>query len=304
MKKRFSIVIALAPWRDAEILSSIQTLDYPKKNFEVIIIKGLNVPDNRNNGVKKAKGEIIVFLDDDAIIEKDFLKKIDSFLDDHKEISIVGGAQITPKSDKFFARVSGYVLEDPFGAPGVNRRYRKSKLNLNADHDYISGVNLTVRKSVFKKLKFDRELYPGDDVAFVKKAKKLGLKVGYSPEIFVYHRRRPTLKALVKQIFDYAIAKTKWDLKKELQAKPLFIIPSLFVLYILTLPFLLALSRLFILPLIAYVILALVFSFYESVRNRNFPAFFILPFIFFIVHVTYGLGFLGGFLNKIFHKTS
>jgi glycosyltransferase involved in cell wall biosynthesis len=43
---------------------------------KVIQVKTKNLPKNRNIGVKKARGEIIVFIDADVRISRDYLKKI------------------------------------------------------------------------------------------------------------------------------------------------------------------------------------------------------------------------------------
>ena len=81
MNKKFSIVIALAPYRSAEVLKSLKNVKYDKKKYEIIIKKGLNPSENRNYGIKKAKGEIIYFLDDDAIVDKNILKNAEEFFD-------------------------------------------------------------------------------------------------------------------------------------------------------------------------------------------------------------------------------
>lgn len=299
MKKlKFSIVIALAPWRDAEILSSINNLDFPKESFEIIIEKGLNVPDNRNRGEGRAKAPIILFLDDDALIEPDFLRRVESFFEKYPKVDIVGGPQLTPGTDKFFARVSGYALEDLFGAAGASKRYKKSFLTLDADLKYITGALLIVRKRVFKKLRFDKNVYPADDVNFVTLAKKLRFKVGYSPEIAIYHRRRQNLSGLIKQIFGYGYARRA--IIKETIKTPTFMIPSLFLLYLVFLPFLIILNTYFIMPLVLYIFLAVLFSFYESAKNKEVLALPILPFIFFLIHVSYGFGVIVGIISKLF----
>ena len=44
---RFSLIIPLAPDRDAPILESIKKLDYPRSEFHVVVVKGLNPSENR-----------------------------------------------------------------------------------------------------------------------------------------------------------------------------------------------------------------------------------------------------------------
>ena len=76
---KFSIIIPLAPERDCEVKASLENLDFDKKEYEVIIKVGKNPSLNRNNGAKESKGEILCFLDDDAFIENDILKKAENF---------------------------------------------------------------------------------------------------------------------------------------------------------------------------------------------------------------------------------
>ena len=54
---RFSIVIAVAPERGAEIIESIKKLDYPKNQFHVVVVEGKNPSENRNKGFEREKGE-------------------------------------------------------------------------------------------------------------------------------------------------------------------------------------------------------------------------------------------------------
>ena len=244
-KPKFSVVIALAPWRNAEILEYLKKQDFPKKDYEIIIKKGLNVPDNRNNGVKSARGDIVLFLDDDAIIEIDFLRKVDNFFKDHKDIDVLGGPQLTPDSDNYFGKLNGYVLGSFFSSGRESKRYKKAKLSLDANSSYITGALLISRKKVLKKIKFDRDQYPGDDINFVNLAKTNGYKIAYSPDIFIYHMRRPNIKSFVKQIFDYAKVRTTISFPPKDLKNFIYLVPALFVIYVLFLPIMLIVNLLF-----------------------------------------------------------
>ncbi|MCK9596977.1 glycosyltransferase [Candidatus Pacearchaeota archaeon] len=315
---KFSLVIPLAPGRNAEILDSIKQIDYSKKEFEIIVEEGTNPSDNRNKGAKKSKGEIIVFLDDDAVMDKNLLKEAELFFETHKEIDIVGGAQLTPKWQEGFAKISGYALSSKFGAWKMGRRYSQKEMTLNADETMLTSANLLCRKEVMKKIKFDKSLFPGEDPKFIEDAKRAGFKIAYNPNLILYHKRRETIKALIKQISSYGRMRTKKESFLNTLKKPFFLIPSIFLIYLVMLFIFSGINLTFtgffikenislinpsfnfllFLPLIFYLYLNVLVSIYESVKNRNLKSIFLLPFIFPIIHLSYGLGMILGYFKK------
>ena len=54
-KMRFSLIIPVAPYRNAEILNSVKELDYPKRDFEVLVEKGVGASKIGMRGLKKPK---------------------------------------------------------------------------------------------------------------------------------------------------------------------------------------------------------------------------------------------------------
>lgn len=300
--KKFSLVIALAPSRNAEVLKSIKNINYDKKKYEIIVEKGTNPSANRNNGVKKAKGEIIGFIDDDAVVDKEILNKAEEFFKKYPAISIVGGPQLTPEDDKFFARSSGYALSSIFGAWKMSHRYEKNKVSLNADETMLTSANLFCKKNVFKKVLFDVNLFPGEDPKFIKEAIDNNFKIAYSPEIIINHRRRDSFFKLIKQIYSYGLTRPKKEGILESLKKPSFLIPSLFLLYLLLLPLLgifNLLNWIIVAPLVIYLILDISFSLSESLFNKDILSFFIIIFIYPSIHLSYGAGFLVASIKKL-----
>jgi cellulose synthase/poly-beta-1,6-N-acetylglucosamine synthase-like glycosyltransferase len=304
---KFTLVIPVAPERDIEILDSIKQLDYPKSEFHVVVIKSKNASSNRNKGAEKSKGEIIGFLDDDAILESDFLKNVEIFFAKYPWIDIAGGPQLTPKNEEGFAKISGYALTSKFGAAGVEGRYKKGKIKLNADERDLTSANLFVKKEVMNKVRFDENLWPGEDSKFIDDAKKHSLKVAYCPDFVIYHRRRATSKGLAKQIFNYGRTRTLKEGFFQTLKRPVFIVPSLFVIYLASLIVLTAVlnSAMFTLPLVllfaplgVYLVANLVFSAYEAIKNKDPSATLVLPYIFLAIHVSYGVGMIYGWLSK------
>lgn len=312
---KFTLVIPVAPERNAEIIESIKKLDYSKSEFHVVIVRGKNASENRNKGFEKARGEIIGFLDDDGIIEEDFLKQVDKFFYKYPWIDIVGGPQLTPKDEKGFAKISGYALASKFGASGVSKRYKKSELNLDADEKSLTSANLFVRKNVMDKIKFDENLWPGEDPKFIDDAKKSEFKIAYCPDFVIYHRRRPNVKGIIKQIFNYGKVRPKKESFIETLKKPIFLIPSLFVVYLIILMGSILINPsitgqvinlgntstkggILFYPLMVYIFLSVLFGIYDSINNKNYKAIFILPFIYPIIHLSYGIGMIYGMVKK------
>ena len=226
----FSVIIALAPGRNAEVLDSLKEAHYDKKEIQIVIKKGLNPSKNRNLGVREAKGEILAFIDDDAIVDKDLFKNAEAFFSMHKEIDLVGGPQLTPENDGFFAKTSGLILENYFGTSSMSCRYKRCDENLNAHETFITSANCFIRRKSFLKTSgFNPGLYPGEDPELYARAKKSGFKLAYVPELVVFHKRRPSYGLFMKQFFRYGLVR----LKKErinrtplLDINPVFFIPN------------------------------------------------------------------------------
>ena len=72
------------------------------KKYDVVIInqKNLGLSEARNNGVKKAKGEYLIFLDSDDYWDKDLLKNISKSLDNKPDLVRFQVQEVFEESDK------------------------------------------------------------------------------------------------------------------------------------------------------------------------------------------------------------
>lgn len=308
--KRLSIVVPLGIGKDFNIEKSLGS---QKEKVKLIVEIGNNTSKNRNQGIDKAKTEFVAFINGHTILENNWLDEVLNFFDKNKEIDIVGGPQLTPEEQGRFAKASGYALSSKFGAWKIANRYSGKDAIKDADETMLTSANLICRKKVFRKVKFDEGIYPGEDPKFISDAKKSGFKVAYSPEIKVYNRRRESLRELSKQIFSYGKTRTEKERLSDTLKMPFFLVPSLFVVYLFILLLFLALSLfsegiaffhsrltlgILLSPLIFYLLLNLLFSVFNSMTNRDASAVFLLPLIYLVIHLSYGAGFLYGKIKK------
>lgn len=316
---KFSLIIPVAPERGAEIIKSINDLDYPESDFEVVVARGTNTSENRNRGARLARGDIVVFLDDDATIPDDYLRKAEAFFEKYPDVDIVGGPQLTLKEEQGFSRFSWYALSSIFGAWKTSTRYAVRKTMFHVDETAVSSANLLCRKRVLEVVAFDTGLFPGEDPKFIADAGKSGFNIAYSPTILLYHRRRPTLTTFMQQIFSYGKTRPQKETIRETMRMPFFFAPSLFLLYLIGLGALIALrpqlvgevleisgelretpllGKIIFSPLMIYAISAVFFGIYDSARNHDHKAVFVLPFIYPAIHLSYGLGMIWGYCKK------
>jgi glycosyltransferase involved in cell wall biosynthesis len=263
--------------------------------------------EKRTLAINDAQGEILVFIDDDAYPQEDFLNKLDSdffskssndFI--NNEVLAVGGPAITPKTDSFWQKVSGAVFLSSLSG-GNPERYASKGKKRNID-DWPS-VNFSIRKKIFAELNgFDSQFWPGEDTKLcLELIKKYPKSIIYDPELVVFHHRRSGLFRHLKQVGGYGLHRG-WFARKypETSRKLKYFIPSLFFLFIVIGGFLSIFNKIiFGVYLIGWVIylLALIKAVLDIRRyENNLLICASAIYYIFLTHLFYGLMFIRGFL--------
>ena len=194
-----------------ECLRSILELDYPRQLFEVIVIDGgsndltvervkshpvklishhLNAPESYNYVLKTINNEIVGFIDSDAKVESQWLKKLIKHLDD-PEVAGAGGNIETWNKDNLIPRCVGYEL---------TYRYRR----LPREVIKVATMNFIVRKKVIDEVGgFNESLPTQYDTDLGARIVRSGYKLVFDSNVTCYHFHRATLSAFFKQQFKY-----------------------------------------------------------------------------------------------------
>jgi len=210
---KVSVIVASYNNQDtiAECLKSVLALDYPAGYVEVIVMDGvskdetvkiaqqfpvkvisirLNAPAAYNYAQKIASHPILGFIDSDAKVESDWLKKLVPHLDE-PQVAGVSGSIETWNQDNPWARSIGYELKN---------RYRR----LGKYTGRIATMNLLLKKSVVEEVGgWDEKLPSQYDTDFGFRMASKGYKIAYEPSAVCYHYNRPTLKAYYRQQLQY-----------------------------------------------------------------------------------------------------
>lgn len=312
-----SIVIPVVKMNEylKESMGKCLELNYPK--YEIIVLpdekfsfdkelqdEKINIvptgcvtpPEKRDVGIREAKGEIVAFLDDDALPTKDWIMNTISHFEDER-VAAVGGPAVTPASDNLNQIASGAVYSSWLVA-GINN-YRYIPYKVREVDDYPS-CNLFVRKEVLEQIKgFNTKFWPGEDTILCLKIKLLNKKIIYDPGVIVYHHRRELFKVHLKQIKNYALHRGYFVKKyPETSFKICYFIPSLF-----DIGFILGGILSFFFPCIRGLYFGAVAFYLSLLLLNSIPAMKIklMCLIFFGImstHIVYGIYFIKGLFAK------
>jgi GT2 family glycosyltransferase len=252
----------------------------------------------RNLGVRASRGEIIVFIDDDSYPNQDFLEKLDQVFK-NQNVDCVGGPAITPKENGFRQVASGAVYESVF-LGGNPIRYRS--INPTRLVDDWPSVNLSIRKDKFIEVGgFDSQYWPGEDTAFCATLMEANVVIHYQPEVVVWHHRRSSLFAHLKQAGGYGLHRGYFARHIPNNSRRIqYFLPSILLLTLVFLCVSVSLSpqwlAVTILTLVPYLV-ALGLGFIETLKRHNFFIAFYTLVLAFLTHLFYGWKFLKGFMR-------
>ena len=150
----------------------------------------LNAPAAYNYATKIAAFEILGFVDADAKVEGDWLKKLVPYLADPHVAGVSGGIE-TWNPQNPWARVIGYELKNRYGRIGkyVGR---------------IATMNLLLKKSVLREVgDWDEDLPSQYDTDLGYRITGKGYKFAYEPAAKCYHFNRQSISAYWRQQLQY-----------------------------------------------------------------------------------------------------
>jgi len=304
-------------------LTSVMEQDYPADRMEVIVADGMSndstreivklfqsrfanirlidnpgkiAPTGLNRATELAEGEIIARVDGHCEIAPDYIRHAVEHLQ-AENVDGVGGP-IETIGETATAEVIAAAMSSAFGVGGSAFRTVKDKTML-AD---------TIAFPVYKRMiieragGYDEELVRNQDDEYNYRLRKLGAKLLLAADVKSKYYSRGTMQKLFKQYFQYGFWKVRVLQKHPRQMSLRQFIPPAFVASLV------GSIGLGLISLFGWWIFAGIIGCYLTVNliasarillsNRPFRfQFFLLPAVFASLHMSYGLGFLVGFVK-------
>ena len=291
-------------------LAGIYMSDYDKNNIEIFQAEGTHPTVQRNECIKQASGDIVYFIDNDSMINPNNIKKAVEIFETNENVAIVGGPAIhnvNSSKEKYIDK----CMRSYYAVGPIANRYSVNKTSSRegTDRDVIL-CNLFIRLNVlFEAGLFNESLYPNEENALIDKILSLGYKLMYDPQIIVKRPPRKNLRLYIKMLLNYGRGRLE-QLYRDFNKKNLiFTLPAFFSLYIILLPIVFIIFKIskinyiafYFIPLIIYLIITLLAGIITALKEKGFiskiKGFFVFPYMFFITHFFYGLGFFYGIIR-------
>lgn len=285
-----SVLRQEAPFPFELIVVSGTALERPAETrVRNVVVSNRNPATRRNRGVSESAGEILAFIDDDAVAASDWLHAAVTYLDAHPETLALGGPDPAPDDSTVAELISDTLLATPYIGSGIAAHEgRRGTFAITQPSD-VALVNLFVRRSAFTQ--FDESIgYIGEDTALLSELMNRG-KVVYHDAVRVHHRRRAFPGPYLRQRWRYRM-KTGQLLASGAAAYRGNRKIKLFLLA--------ALVGLITLPISLPLYLVATFVMGAHVTRLPLAMWPVIPFAFLLHHATY----LGGILWGYFRKAS
>lgn len=274
--------------------------DNLKKFKDILVLKNNNrtLPYGWNVALKKASGDVIVRVDAHSKFPENFISA--NILEMEKGENIVGGHRISIASDNSRWQKLLLVAEESLFGSGIAKYRRQSK------REYVSTLaHAMYRKKVFDEVgPYNVNLSRTEDNEMHYRMKKAGYKFLLSPNVVSYHCARNTFKGMVKQKYGNG----KWIGITMYFCPRCFslyhFIPFFFVLSIIVCVLLAILKMPIFLIILAglYALFNIINLIVITINNKFHIEYLLLPFIFFILHMSYGIGTIVGLVKGPFKK--
>ncbi len=170
-----------------EFLEKFNTESLPLK---ILTVKITGVVAAMNLGLDFSRGDIVCFIDDDAVPHNDWLAKIEAHFLADPELAGVGGRDLLYRGQQLVEGEKQVVGKlQCFGRMIANH---ERGVGAAREVDFLKGVNMSYRHAAIKNRHFDNRMKGTGaqvhfEVAFCLPLRRAGLKLIYDPQIVVDH---------------------------------------------------------------------------------------------------------------------
>jgi glycosyltransferase involved in cell wall biosynthesis len=308
-------------------IESILKQDYPKDDLEVIFVDGMStdttreileqyansypyirlidnpkriVPPAMNIGIRASKGDIIIRLDAHAIFPDNYFSVLVHYLINLKADNVGGMCRTLPINDSIVCQSIASVLSSRFGMG--NSHFRIGATDIMEVDTVPFGC---FRRELFDRIGyFDEELTRNQDDEFNGRIIKNGGKIFLLPFLTIDYYARDTIKKVWNMFYQYGLFKPLVNKNLGSPATVRQFLPVCFVMGLLFGPLLglISMAFIYVYSFVILLYIGIAWS-YSMMESKNIKRILTQVYIYFVVHFSYGWGYLNGLYKLLMNKS-
>ena len=146
----------------------------------------------RNTGARRARADVLLFLDDDVRLGHDRTIEMLAVLLEESQIGMAGASQLLAPDASRFERAASRQI----------RRSTSPLVEKPTDSDFVTTACCAIRQEVFWRLGgFNEEIPRGVDPEFRARVRAAGLRTTVAPHTWYYHPMPSNLRRLCRTFF-------------------------------------------------------------------------------------------------------
>jgi glycosyltransferase involved in cell wall biosynthesis len=288
--KNFEVILV----EDGSTLSSKEVYEeYSDKLVIQYIFKQNSGPGpSRNVGFEKARGEYFVVFDSDCVLPVHYFEAVDKFLTT-QPVDAWGGPDRGREDFTLLQQAMGFTMASFWTTGGI----RGGKKNNFQPRSFNMGMSRIVFEQT-KGFAFDRF---AEDIELSIRIRKLGFTTALIPDAYVFHKRRTTFSQFFNQVSNFGKGRILVGRNHAGEVKLTHWFPSLFLIGLLSLPFLFLISSLLFTIALAGYFLYFLMILLDALRVTHSPIVALLSIPSALIQL---IGYGYGFLKELIVSTS
>lgn len=310
-------------------IESILRQDYPRDRLELLLIDGLStdktreivgayqekypfirlidnpykvVPVALNIGIKQAKGDVIMRIDGHCEYPDNYVSSLIHYLFKLNADNVGGIWNTLPARPTTECIAIAEASSHIFGVGGSIHKVGTKQITRTDTVPF--GC---YRRSVFDRIGFfDEELVRNQDDELNARLINNGGKIYLIPETVINYIARDSFKKMCRMYYQYGLFKPLVTKKLGVPATVRQFFPALFLGSLVIGFVLIFVSRwflwLYVSVLALYFLIGSIIGFIKSFRHRKVLLVLYMPLAFFLIHVSYGWGYLNGIFKLVLHE--
>jgi len=197
-----------------ECIDSLYRIDFPREQYEIIVVDNASSDNSRefilstypdvllmqaernlgfaggcNLGIKNSRGEYIVLLNNDTVVDINWLKELVAVADGDKDVAMVGSKLLFKHNPNEIQNAGSYLTSRGDGGDIGFRQPDEGQYDTTREVMAVCGASMLVRRTLIEEIgALDEDFvayYEDADLCY--RARLYGKKIVFTPKSVVYH---------------------------------------------------------------------------------------------------------------------